>query len=58
MSSTTRQPRQAETPRSIALSRHRSPSRWITDALRRIGIDAPWPWLGAAGVAFAVLLIL
>ena len=58
MTTTTRQPRRAETPRSIALSRHRSPSRWITDAFRRIGIDAPWPRLAVGAAALAALLLL
>jgi len=62
MSTTTQPHRQVETPRSIALSRHRSPSRWLTDAvshpLRRAGLPGLWPWVAAAGAALAALLVL
>ena len=61
MSTTTQSHRQAETPRSIALSQHRSPSRWLTDAvtrsLRRAGLPGLWPWMAAAGAALSALLL-
>lgn len=50
-----------DTPRSIALSRHRSPLRRAADALRRRGGGRAgrWPWVflaGGAALAFLVLL--
>lgn len=58
MSTTTQRRPQPETPRSIALSRHRTPFRWLADALRRTELAARWPWaaLGAAALAAALLL--
>lgn len=58
MSTTTQRHRQPETPRSIALSRHRTPFRWVTDALRRSGIDARWHWLLVGAATLTALLFL
>lgn len=58
MSTTTQRHRQADTPRSIALSRHRSPLRRVADAILRPTSAAGWLWVALGTAAFAVLLLL
>lgn len=58
MPTTTQRRRQPETPRSIALSRHRTPFRWLADALRRTELAARWPWAALGSAALSVILLL
>lgn len=57
MSTTTQRHRQADTPRSITLSRHRSPLRRVADAVLRPTSGAGWLWVALGAAAFAGLLL-